>query len=133
MIGDTETHHSSGATTASPAPGSHSETLQNTAPIATDAPPRKPPMLARMFAVKPMQIVHIIVLCIVVGLIVRMGGFSNEAGQITIFSVLNQIWQNIFSSALWLLRQIWMPALIGALIVVPLWAIWRLVSFPFRR
>ena len=90
-------------------------------------------MLARMFAVKPMQIVHIIVLCIVVGLIVRMGGFSNEAGQITIFSVLNQIWQNIFSSALWLLRQIWMPALIGALIVVPLWAIWRLVSFPFRR
>ncbi|MAI90182.1 hypothetical protein [Ponticaulis sp.] len=133
MIGDTETHHSPGATTASPAPGSHSETLQNTAPIATDAPPRKPPMLARMFAVKPMQIVHIIVLCIVVGLIVRMGGFSNEAGQITIFSVLNQIWQNIFSAALWLLRQIWMPALIGALIVVPLWAIWRLVSFPFRR
>ena len=38
-----------------------------------------------------------------------------------------------FTAIGWAFDSFWKPALAGAVIVLPLWALWRLVQMPFRK
>ena len=103
-------------------------------PTVVDHPPTdRKPFLAKVFAVSFSDVAQLIVICIVVGLLTRVGWSPEQTAGENMLDAAREIIVTIFSGLLWVLQHGWMPALIGALIVLPLWAIWRLLSYPFKN
>lgn len=69
-----------------------------------------------------------------------LAGVVLQAANIDIFSpdfnlggAMNSIAQAIGNLGLWALANAWIPLIFGAIVVLPLWVIWRLLSSPFRH
>lgn len=111
------------------------EEAQAPPPVSTQTPAPKPkrPLLARIFAIKFWGAIRLLVLCVLVGLIMQVGDFAQDPGQFSFVSFLQDVWQSMFAGLFWVISHGWKPALLGALVVLPIWVLWRLVSLPFRR
>ena len=109
-------------------------TSPDAAPMAEAPPPRKKrSILVRLFAVKFWGAVRLTALCVLAGIIIQIGDFTTQPEQISVANTIREIWENTFAGLLWLIRNGWKPALIGATVVLPIWVLWRIVSLPFRR
>ena len=97
--------------------------------------PKKPkrPLLLRLFGIGIWGTIKLIILCIVVGFVLSAMQFDPTAPEFKLGDTLAAFTSGLFASAQWTITNFWEPALAGAIIILPIWVLWRLISLPFRR
>ncbi len=102
---------------------------------ATPAPADEPPrtLIRRLFAISLWGGVKLLLLCTLVGFFVMAADFDNRDPDFNIGQALGAMLRQSFNALGWALTNFWQPALAGALVVLPIWVLWRLVSLPFRK
>ncbi|MDZ4760331.1 MAG: hypothetical protein SGJ21_04600 [Alphaproteobacteria bacterium] len=88
---------------------------------------------SKLFGIGVWGWVKLAALSVFVGVVFQLAGVNPLAADFTIADALGDLAQSLADLAGWSLANGWHPAITGALIVVPLWIVWRLVSVPFRR
>ena len=112
---------------APPAP----EAAEPAVPTTHPAAPR--PFLARTFTITPVQALRLMAISILTGFFVLAFEFGAEGARFDIGRALTAIVHLCLTAIGWAIENLWKPALAGALVVVPIWAIWRLLRMPFRK
>lgn len=79
----------------------------------------------RMFNVGWKGWTRLVIVCVIVGAIFQAGGFNPFAPGFTIGQGAGQILDGIIKIATWSAQLAAMPLLLGALVVLPLWVLWR--------
>jgi hypothetical protein len=79
----------------------------------------------RMFNVGWKGWVRLAIVCTFVGAVFQAGGFSPFAPGFTIGVGFGQIVQGVVNIAGWAAQLGWLPFLMGALVVLPPWLLWR--------
>ena len=100
-------------------------------PPAPAAPPK--PFLARAFSLTPGQALRLLVISTLTGFFVLAFDFGAAGATFDVGGAFSAIVHRALTAIGWALESFWKPALAGALVVVPLWAIWRLVRMPFKK
>lgn len=90
-------------------------------------------MLTRLFGIGIWGGVKLLGLCILVGFFVMAANFDPSHPSFNAGEALGAIFRQTASALGWMLRNFWQPALAGALVVLPIWVLWRLFSLPFRK
>lgn len=101
--------------------------------VITPAAKAKRPLLVRLFSLKFWGAVRLTLLCVLVGIIQKIGWAEKQSREFDALNAIQTVWENTFQGLIWVISHGWQPALLGATIVLPIWIIWRLVSLPFRR
>jgi hypothetical protein len=97
-------------------------------------PPRAPMSFSgRMFNVGWKGWVRLALICIFVGAIFQAGGFNPFAAGFTVGAGAGQILDGLIKIATWAAQLSAMPLLLGALVVAPLWLIWRALLALFNK
>lgn len=102
-------------------------------PADPSAKKARRPILIRLFALKFWGAVRLTVICVVVGIVMKIGNITSSPTEFDALNAISEIWKNTFAGLVWIVRNGWVPALLGATVVLPVWVLWRLVSLPFRR
>lgn len=79
----------------------------------------------RMFNVGWKGWVRLALVCVFIGAIFQAGGFNPFAPGFTIGAGLGQIVNGVLNIAGWAAQLGAMPLLLGALVVAPIWVLWR--------
>lgn len=87
----------------------------------------------RMFNVGWKGWVRLALICIFVGAVFQAGGFNPFAPGFTIGAGAGQILDGAIRIASWAAQLGAMPLVLGALIVVPVWLIWRAILALFNK
>lgn len=87
----------------------------------------------RMFNVGWKGWVRLALICIFIGAIFQAGGFNPFAPGFTIGAGAGQILNGMLNIAGWAAQLGAMPLVFGALVVVPIWLIWRALVTLFNR
>jgi len=105
------------------------------APPTAAPPPATPPksFIARAFSLTPGQALRLLAISTLTGFFVLAFDFGEAGATFNIGGAVTAIFQRALTAIGWALESFWKPALAGALVVIPLWAIWRLVGMPFRK
>lgn len=109
------------------------------APVATSpieppvpaAPPK--PFLLRAFSLTPGQALRLLAISTLTGFFVLAFDFGAAGATFDVGGAFSAIVHRALTAIGWALESFWKPALAGALVVVPLWALWRLVRMPFKK
>lgn len=102
-------------------------------PPAPLVPADKRPLLVRLFGISVWGGVKLTGLCILVGFFVMAASFDPRHPDFNVGQALGAMLSQAVSALGWMIRNFWQPALAGALVVLPAWVIWRVVSLPFRK
>ena len=102
-------------------------------PADPSAEKARRPILIRLFALKFWDAVRLTLICVVVGIVMKIGNITSSPTEFDALNAISEIWKNTFAGLVWIVRNGWVPALLGATVVLPIWVLWRLVSLPFRR
>ena len=95
------------------------------------APPK--PFLARAFSLTPGQALRLLAISTLTGFFVLAFDFGAAGATFDVGGAFSAIVHRALTAIGWALESFWKPALAGALVVVPLWALWRLVRMPFKK
>lgn len=95
--------------------------------------PAKRPLLKRLFGISIWGGIKLLALCILTGFFVLAANFDARDPSFNLAEALQAILRQTFSALGWALQNFWQPALAGALVVLPIWVLWRLVSLPWRK
>jgi hypothetical protein len=87
----------------------------------------------RMFNVGWKGWVRLALICIAVGAVFQAGGFNPMAPGFTIGAGIGQIVNGVLNISAWAAQVSAMPLLLGALVVLPLWAGWRAIVTMLNR
>ena len=108
------------------------------APIAADAKAPGPEagqksFWVRTFSLTVGQALRLLFLSTLAGFFVlafdyKPGGATFDAG-----GALTAIVHRALTAIGWALESFWKPALAGLVVVLPVWALWRLIRSPFRK
>jgi hypothetical protein len=88
---------------------------------------------SKMFDLGPWGWIKLALLCLAVGSVLRVSGINPFAPDFTLGGAAVSLGHALVNTTLWALANGWAPALIGAVVVLPLWLLWRLLSLPFRH
>ena len=116
---------------ASPSPASPDARNRKTKDKPAKAPPRS--ALSKLFVIKPLGYVRLVLLCVLVGFVILTLRFDPAAPGFSAGDAVADLARNTWAAMSWGVQNLWKPALAGATVVLPLWVLWRLISFPFRR
>ncbi|WP_300378862.1 hypothetical protein [Henriciella sp.] len=94
---------------------------------------QKRPVMQRLFGIDAWGVVKLVVTCLLVGFFLLALEFDPANQDVDVLAALSEILGNFVQAALWAVLNFWQPLLAGASIVLPLWILWRLISFPFRK
>jgi hypothetical protein len=98
-----------------------------------DGKPSRRSIISKMFDLGAWGWIKLAVLCLAVGAVLQASGINPFASDFTLGGAAASLGHALVNTALWALANGWAPALIGAIVVLPLWLLWRLLSVPFRR
>ena len=99
-----------------------------------DFDPHQPRSLkSKLFGIAPSGYVQLALLSVGVGAIIQSGGLNPSVPGFTWQTALSSIANGAMSVFSWVLQAGWQPLLLGAVVVVPVWLAWRLLSVPFRH
>lgn len=87
----------------------------------------------RMFNVGWKGWVRLILVCVFIGAIFQAGGFNPFAPGFTVGQGLGEIVNGVINIASWAAQLGAMPLVLGSLVVVPLWLLWRALVTLFNR
>lgn len=100
---------------------------------APAAPPEKRPLLKRLFGISLWGGLKLLGLCILTGFFVMAANFDPGNPDFNLAEALRAILRQSFAALGWAIGNFWQPALAGALVVLPVWVIWRVISLPWRK
>lgn len=100
---------------------------------APAAPPEKRPLLKRLFGISLWGALKLLGLCILTGFFVMATNFDPGNPDFNLAEALRAILRQSFAALGWAITNFWQPALAGALVVLPVWVIWRVVGLPWRK
>lgn len=103
------------------------------APEAAPVLPEKRPLLKRLFGISLWGGIKLLGLCILVGFFVLAANFDASDPDFNLAEALRAILRQTFAALGWAIGNFWQPALAGALVVLPIWVVWRVVSLPWRK
>jgi len=101
-------------------------------PAKTALPPRKS-FLARTFSLTIGQAFSLLGLSTLTGFFVLALDFAPTGTTFDLGGAVTAIFNRAFTAIGWAFDSFWKPALAGAVVVLPLWSLWRLVQMPFRK
>jgi hypothetical protein len=116
-----------GTTRSGPTPATPEAAPQ----AAGTAPPS--PLIRRLFGISFWGALKLLGMCILTGFFVLAANFDPRSPSFDAAAALSAIFRQSLAALGWALSNFWQPALAGALLVLPVWVLWRLVSFPFRK
>ncbi len=87
----------------------------------------------RMFNVGWKGWIRLILVCVFIGAIFQAGAFNPFAPGFTIGTGLGQIVNGILNIAGWAAQLGAMPLVLGSLVVIPIWLLWRAVVTLFNK
>jgi hypothetical protein len=87
----------------------------------------------KMFGISFWGWVRLGVLCLTAGAIFEAGGFNPFAPAFTWSSVPAELLQGVINVFTWSVGTAWRPLLLGAVAIIPIWLVWRLITVPFRH
>ena len=90
-------------------------------------------LLVRLFGIGIWGTIKLAILCIIVGFVMLTMQFDPSAPDFDASKAIGLFFQNVWATAKWAITNFWNPALTGALLVLPIWVLWRLITLPFRR
>ncbi|KAA5805198.1 hypothetical protein F1654_04225 [Alkalicaulis satelles] len=96
-------------------------------------PPARRTFLQRLVAFKPSDIVLLVVLCVVVGLVLAAFRIDPAELWVDFFGAVARAWSAFFESIGSTLRWAVQYLLLGAVIVVPIWIVVRVITAASRR
>jgi len=109
-------------------------------PAAAEAAPAKSgtakppkPFLVRTFGLSIGQALRLLFLSTFVGFFVLAFNYAPEGTTFDVGGAFTAIVHRALTAIGWALESFWKPALAGAVVVLPFWAIWRLVRSLFVR
>ena len=94
-------------------------------------PPR--PWYIRAFSLTLGQALRLLGLSTLAGFFILAFDVSPTGATFDAGGAVTAIIHRALTALGWALESFWKPALAGLVVVVPLWAIWRLATLPFRR
>ncbi|MDP3739463.1 MAG: hypothetical protein Q8R02_18890 [Hyphomonadaceae bacterium] len=99
-------------------------------PLAGETEPRS--FASKLFGIGIGGWIQLVLICIVLGAIFDAGGVNPFAPNFTVSGALNALGTGALNLLGWALQAGWRPFLVGALVVFPVWLLWRLLTVPFR-
>ncbi len=100
---------------------------------AVDAEPETRPFVVRAFSLSVGQALRLLLLSTLTGFFVLAFNYAPGGATFNIGGAFTAIVHRALTAIGWALESFWKPALAGALVVLPVWAIWRLIRLPFRK
>ena len=91
------------------------------------------PFWVRLLSLRVGQAMNLLLWCVLAGVIMQLTGFNLLHTHLTAGETAGNLWQQGFAALGWMIGMGWKPALLGATLVIPIWLVWRLLTFPFRR
>ncbi|MBI1341197.1 hypothetical protein GC169_13435 [bacterium] len=107
-----------------PPPSAPTETVDATQPRS---------LASKLFRIPVFGWVRLAFLSIAVGAVLRLAQVNPLAPDFSLPRALGSIGESIIDLGGWAILNGWAPLLTGALIVGPVWFLWRLISLPFRN
>lgn len=101
-------------------------------PTGTAPAPRKS-FLARTFSLNIRQAFSLLGLSTLTGFFVLAFDFAPAGTTFDLGGAVTAIIRRAFTAIGWAFDSFWKPAFAGAVVVLPIWALWRLVRAPFRK
>lgn len=95
--------------------------------------PEAKPFIVRAFSLSVGQALRLLLISTLTGFFVLAFDFAPGATTFDIGGAFTAILHRAFTAIGWALESFWKPALAGAVVVLPIWAIWRLIRLPFRK
>lgn len=125
-------------TTRSPgAPPLPGDEIPVTEVVDTDRPYRPEParedLAGRLFGIGLWGWVRLLLICLAVGILLRGLGQNPFSAEFNFGEALANLAGSILAVLQFILLHGWLPVLIGAVVVLPIWFLWRVVSLPFRK
>ncbi len=111
-------------------------------PAAQPAPSEPPPLAAkaepksfliRTFSLSVGQALRLLFLSTLVGFFVLAFDFAPTGATFDFGGAFTAIIHRALTAIGWAFESFWKPALAGMVIVLPIWALWRLARAPFRK
>ena len=97
--------------------------------LPTERPPM-PSAATRFFGGPPLMVIfRLVLLCILVGVVLRVLGLDPFNILRSVEDLIRYVWNMGFDAVVWL----WRYFLLGAVIVIPIWLIVRLLRAPKGR
>ncbi|MFC7291179.1 hypothetical protein [Hirschia litorea] len=131
---------------ASPAATNNTPPPQNASPpiakkrtlldvlLGTNRPPKPPrTLMARLFGLRIGQFLNLFLWSVVIGGAMKLTNFNPLNPQFNASETAGNVWQQGWSALAWIVKTSWQPALTGAVIIIPIWFTWRILTLPFRR
>lgn len=116
------------------------ETRSGPRPLSYDDPDHPDPTLRpqltyreRMFDIGWTGWVRLATACLAVGVLLSLAQINVFDPGFTIGGALGQLVDGVLRGVGWLISTGWQPFLLGVLVVIPLWLMWRAVYALFRR
>lgn len=104
------------------------------APLPEAAPPEKSkPFVVRAFSLSAGQALRLLGLSTLIGFFVLAFDYNPAGATFDVGGAVTAIIHRALTAIGWAFESFWKPALAGALVVMPLWALWRLIRLPFRK
>jgi hypothetical protein len=104
------------------------------AAVPAPLPPAPPkPFYVRAFSLSVGQALRLLLISVLVGFFVLAFDYAPGATTFDVGGAFTAIIHRAFTAIGWALESFWKPALAGAVVVLPVWAVWRLIRLPFRK
>jgi hypothetical protein len=87
----------------------------------------------RTFSLSVGQALRLLGISTLVGFFVLAFDFAPTGTTFDLGGAFTAIIHRAFTAIGWAFDSFWKPALAGAVFVLPVWALWRLVRAPFRK
>ncbi|MBI1358929.1 MAG: hypothetical protein GC155_01460 [Alphaproteobacteria bacterium] len=87
----------------------------------------------KMFDITAWGWIKLAGLCLAVGALLRVADINPFSPGFTLGGALASLAKAVGDIAAWAVVYGWLPALLGVIVVMPIWLLWRLLSVPFRR
>lgn len=91
------------------------------------------PWYIRAFRLTLGQALRLLGLSTLAGFFILAFDFSPTGATFDPGGAFSAIIHRALTALGWALESFWKPALAGLIVVVPVWAIWRLATLPFRK
>lgn len=107
-----------------------------TEPAAASKPAEpKPdrPWYIRAFSLSVGQAIRLVLLSTLAGFFVLAFDYAPTGTRFNAGGAFTAIIHRALTALGWAFESFWKPALAGLIVVLPIWAIWRLATLPFRK
>ena len=91
------------------------------------------PFIVRAFSLSVGQALRLLFISTLVGFFVLAFSYAPGGATFNAGGAFTAIIHRALTAIGWAFQSFWKPALAGLIVVLPIWALWRLIRLPFRK